>query len=679
MQKRIVLLAAGLLALLGVDAIAATPLQQQWEVASRAAVKISVRAEGWYRVPAADLFAAGLDRNVDPRTLELWVDGNEVPITVEEPFAAIRFYGTGLDIPSTDRRVYWLTTGKGKGKRIKVDKGKPAEPSSTNFPATVGRRDKFLFVTSINNGDAESFFGPIVSMTPSEPTLQTLTIASRDASVATAQLEVSAQGAPDLEAPTEHRVAVTVNGNLAGEMRYIGAAVGTLSTAFPAAWLTEGTNAVGFAALNGWNDLSAVQSVRLTYAHTYAADGDRLAFTSSNGVRLTGFSTTNVRLLDVTEEPVELTPTAANGAILADLPKNGARRVLAVTGFASPARIESNAPSSLNAVRADFVIITHRPFIPAMERLAALHRAEGLSVLVAAVDDVYDEFSYGAADPAALRSFIAALRPRAVMLAGDATFDPRNYLGYGELDLVPTKLVWTTLLKTSSDGWFTNYSLPIGRLPVRTVAEADAAVTKILAYANAPAGMPWSRRALIVTDYDPNQTFQADIAPARAALPAGVTAVDIDAANGVAAARAQLFSEWNSGAALLDFFGHGTVDLWTSGMLGSGDVPQLANGSALPFVSAMTCLNGYFHDLYTYSLAEALLAAPNGGAIGVFTSSSLTFAAEQKDGNVALVRTLYAGGTFGEAALAAWNASPSSDFRASFQLFGDPMLRLPRR
>lgn len=679
MQKRFVLLAAGLLALFAVNAIAATPLQQQWALASRATVKISVRAEGWYRVPAADLFAAGLDRNVDPRSLELWVDGQEVPITVEEPFAAIRFYGTGLDTPSTDRRVYWLTTGKGNAKRIKVDKGKPSQPSTSNFTATAERRDKFIYVNTIDNGDAESFFGAIVSMTPSEPTLQALTITNRDASVATAQLEVSAQGAPDVDTPTAHRVAVTVNGNLAGEMHYTGPAVGTLSTSFPASWLTEGTNAIGFAALNGWNDLSAIHTVRVTYAHTYTADGNQLAFTSSNGVRLTGFSTTNVRLLDVTDEPMELTATAANGAILADLPKKGSRRVLAVTSFAAPARIESNTPSALNAVRADYVIIAHRPFMPAMERLAAMHRAAGLSVLVAAVDDVYDEFSYGAADPAALRSFIAALRPRAVLLAGDATFDPRNYLGYGELDLVPTKLVVTTFMKTASDGWFTGYNLPIGRLPVRTVAEADAAVTKILAYASVPAGMPWARRALVVTDYDPNQTFQDDIAPARAVIPADVTAIDIDAINGVAAARTQLLSEWNSGAALLDFFGHGTVDRWTSGMLWNGDVADLANGTALPFVSGMTCLNGYFHDLYSYSLAEALLASPTGGAIGVFTSSSLTFAAEQKAGNVALVQTLYAGGTFGEASLAAWKASPSNDYRASFMLFGDPMLRLPRR
>ena len=37
---------------------------------------------------------------------------------------------------------------------------------------------------------------------------------------------------------------------------------------------------------------------------------------------------------------------------------------------------------------------------------------------------------------------------------GDASIDPRNYLGMGAYDLVPTKLVATTGLKTASDDWF---------------------------------------------------------------------------------------------------------------------------------------------------------------------------------------------------------------------------------
>ena len=35
----------------------------------------------------------------------------------------------------------------------------------------------------------------------------------------------------------------------------------------------------------------------------------------------------------------------------------------------------------------------------------------------------------------------------------------------------------------------------------------------------------------------------------------------------------------------------------------------------------MNCLNGFFHDLYTTSLAESLITAPQGGAVAVWASS----------------------------------------------------------
>ena len=65
------------------------------------------------------------------------------------------------------------------------------------------------------------------------------------------------------------------------------------------------------------------------------------------------------------------------------------------------------------------------------------------------VEDVYDEFSFGAKDFRALKDFLKHAKenwvkaPRFVLLVGDATFDPRNYLGLGDFDYVPTRLIDT--------------------------------------------------------------------------------------------------------------------------------------------------------------------------------------------------------------------------------------------
>ncbi|MCU1347738.1 MAG: hypothetical protein JWO56_768, partial [Acidobacteria bacterium] len=301
-------------------------VKRQWDLAAGNAAKISVTAEGWYRVTAPELFGAGVDRNANPRLLQLFADGKEVAITVEgeadgriDNGDAIRFYGTGLDTPSTNRHVYWLTWGRGYGARIATLTGAAATPSTTNYNAVAERRDKLLFVAAIDNGSAESFFGPVVSTDPNSPTLQTLTLTRIDRTVSTAQLQVSLQGTGDSTTSPAHHVMVTLNGHAAGELLFNGQQTGTLTTTVQSAWLAEGTNTVGLTAVNGEDDIALVSSVKVTYAHTYVVDNNQLVFNSSNGVRLTGFTTTDVRLLDVTkpDTPVELAPAIANGVVTA--------------------------------------------------------------------------------------------------------------------------------------------------------------------------------------------------------------------------------------------------------------------------------------------------------------------------------------------------------------------------
>jgi Peptidase family C25 len=68
---------------------------------------------------------------------------------------------------------------------------------------------------------------------------------------------------------------------------------------------------------------------------------------------------------------------------------------------------------------------------------------------------------------------------------GDATCDPRHYLGSEIPDYVPTKLVATIIMETTSDDWFIDFNddgvpvLVIGRLSVRTIEAAQQVVAKL--------------------------------------------------------------------------------------------------------------------------------------------------------------------------------------------------------
>jgi hypothetical protein len=98
----------------------------QQALAGTGAIKLLIAEPGWYRVTQTELVAAGLSPSVDPRTLQLRVEGREVPLAVRAqqpdrlaPGDVVEFYGVGLDTPWTDTRVYWLTVGDRPGKRLR--------------------------------------------------------------------------------------------------------------------------------------------------------------------------------------------------------------------------------------------------------------------------------------------------------------------------------------------------------------------------------------------------------------------------------------------------------------------------------------------------------------------------------------------------------------------------------
>jgi hypothetical protein len=51
-------------------------------LAGRPAVKLFVREEGWYRVTQPELVAGGLSSRVNPKNLQLYVEGQEQAIRI---------------------------------------------------------------------------------------------------------------------------------------------------------------------------------------------------------------------------------------------------------------------------------------------------------------------------------------------------------------------------------------------------------------------------------------------------------------------------------------------------------------------------------------------------------------------------------------------------------------------
>jgi len=675
------------------------------------AAKISINAEGWYVITRAQLAAAGFAFGGDTRMLQLFAEGVEQPIAIigkqTGPITAgdaIAFYGTGIDTPFSGTRVYWLIRGWQPGKRI-PESAPPSSGASSlqSFLSTATLEQRTTYFAALLNGpNADNFFGALIS---TDPVDQDLTVNHYDpTSSIAAQLSVTLQGVTTGQA---HSVSVALNGSAVGVLNFNDQENYTSTFPVELGMIHEGTNTVTLTALNGDNDTSLVQTITLQYPHSYAADSNWLQATAPAGVNLKikGFGNSQIQVYDITD-PLNIVQLGGsvnmdNSAwdITVTVPGSasswGAQRTLlafSADQICLPAAIAYHPPSTLLEQRggADSIIITHSDFVSSATPLLSLRKSQGLDTTLVTVDQLFDAFNYGERSPFALRAYLYDAvtewreKPQSVLLLGDASLDPRNYLGLGDFDFVPTRIIETAAFKTASDDWLTDFqetgfaTLPTGRIPARTPAEAALAVSKIVNYEQGGSTGSWTHQALVVADQNIGVDFSTEAEMANALLPSSVITTKILAdgqAPGVVSQ--QILDALNNGVLLVNYTGHGSEEQWSfADLLDNTSVAALTNGGRLPVFLLMDCLNGFFHDVYATSLSTSLLMAPNGGAVAVWASSGFTTAPPQASMDQALLRILAANPSepLGQAILTAKSKITDPDVRRTWILFGDPAM-----
>lgn len=672
----------------------ASAIQQQ--LAAGPAVKLGVRQTGWQSVSRFALLGAGL--NVAETSPQLYANGQEVPLKITP--TTVEFYGVAADTLQSGEQTYWLVGSTEAGPQIQTsDLRNGSKVGVASFPSLAERRDRTLYFAALLNGDADNFFGSVVSDSPVD---QAVTLRNRDANAAyPAQIAVTLQGV----SLTNHRVSVKLNGRTIGEVTYANRDQPTFTTTVAQSQLLEGQNVVTLQSANS-SDVNLVAAIRISYARTLTADANALSFSGRAGQTMTvrGFSQP-ARVFDVTDpnRPIEVAVRgdsdgtgAFSASFVAPTGAQSGRQLIAVTEnrFLAPS-ITANTPSTLSATSnaADFVIITTPELAPALAPLVQLRQSQGLAVKVVDVTDIYDEFGFGVKSARAIRDFLNLASHdwrtpvRYALLAGDASFDPRDFLGFNQ-DVVPTRLLGIGSLETASDDWFGDFedsgvsSVAIGRLPARTPTDLTAMVSKIVAY-DQGTGQNWQREALIVADNnDDGGDFDTAAASVTADLPANFTATSVRIGQlGGDTARTNLLAALNSGKGFVNYSGHGSVGNWAAeNVLTTSDVANLTNAGRPSVVVSMSCLNGFF-DLYSQPVGKALVRAEGRGAVSVWASSSLTLSPDQATMNRALTLTLFGGtGTvrFGDAVRQAKAAANDPNVRRSFILFGDPTLPVGR-
>ena len=409
--------------------------------------------------------------------------------------------------------------------------------------------------------------------------------------------------------------------------------------------------------------------------------------------------------------------------------------VVSTTRAARPATIAPYAPAvSAHSIDnlldpglgVDYLIVAHPTLLASAESLAT-YRAAGISGIsaarigIATTDRIAAQLGGGYLDPVAIRNLLAHARlhwtlpaPAYVCLFGDASLDPKNYLGFATPDLVPTYANYYDaylLTQFVSDDFFGFLDGPgdllldtaIGRVPAKTALEAAAiAPAKARTYETTTELDAWRARALLCAD-DSKKRAEDDVLgnahvkemerKDRFHIPYPIERSKVylnDYAfadtlrQSKPAARDDFIARINQGNWLVDYIGHGNdAVLADEQVFRSSDVGRLTNATRPSLFGFFSCTVGKFDALGQEGLAELLLKSPAGRAAATLAATELVFPFESTQLNDEFVDQLFPIAprvdstlTIGLAYQRAKNAHVNI-YARRYALLGDPAIRPP--
>ncbi|MEN1729104.1 MAG: C25 family cysteine peptidase, partial [Pseudomonadota bacterium] len=298
----------------------------------------------------------------------------------------------------------------------------------------------------------------------------------------------------------------------------------------------------------------------------------------------------------------------------------------------------------LTGDRADLVAIAPQRFLDNIEPLLQARRAEGITARAIDVDDLYRHYNGGVTDPEAIRDFLQDVESlwatRYVILVGGDSYDYFDRLNLGSVSDVPTFYgqVHNVVRHAPLDHRFADLDddgdaeLAVGRLPVRTEAELDRLVNRILNHDLGPVpSMTFAaERSSPAEGSDYSGEVDQIISQLAPDWQSGVDRVFLDdyptGSAGTSQARSDLVQSIEGGADMVSYFGHGAPTIWSRELLlQSSQIGDLLAGSShFPIVTEFGCWGGYFVAPQFNAMSHGWMSSEDGGAVAMMASSGLT-------------------------------------------------------
>lgn len=400
----------------------------------------------------------------------------------------------------------------------------------------------------------------------------------------------------------------------------------------------------------------------------------------------------------------------------------------------------------------DYIMVSHPDFLPRARILAEFHAQHyDRNVLLVTTEQVYNEFSSGAPDATAIRNFVKMFYDRAnaagtappehLLLVGDGSYDNRGIRTapsfvptYEARESLYSPQAFVTddyyaLLEDGNGFWGERVEydptdnrhqkeyldIAVGRLPVKTLDEAEIVIDKIINYAANPESFgDWRNKLLLVGDFKLPQTpdgyaermhiTQSETLDREILQPCqpkyNVDKIYLDSypvvskaeGNRYPKAQSEMMDLLQSGQLLVNYVGHGgEVGLSTYYIFELPELKSLKNAEKLPLWVTATCEFGRWDDPDRTSGAEHLVIHEGGGAMGIMTAVRKVYSSRNSRMNQSFFNYLFGcveGSnpypTLGEAFMHAKNVMMltgdiTTDINTrSFSLLADPGIKLVR-
>jgi hypothetical protein len=443
-------------------------------------------------------------------------------------------------------------------------------------------------------------------------------------------------------------------------------------------------------------------------------------------------ATTQTRVWDLSQfhQPLSLNPQLGQNAVATFKADDNARKYFYVfeenkmnsAQFSGFVRNDTSFTSG----PLDYIIITAPDYYPAAMKLKLFHEKQnGFKVGLFNSTQVYNEMSSGQTTPIAIRNFLKYFieqsklknqsKPSYVLLMGMGNFNAQKIQPNKELPVYMSEVSNAILTSYSSDDFYTiqkpgdqiqfaqtidSIGLAIGRIPARTIAEADKMVEKLIQYqSNKKMGLWQNQLTWVADDADYNLHLQdaeeiisnlknkttnwnhkklyLDLFKANQTL-TGTTYPDVNKA---------IQESIQAGTLVFNYTGHGNyLRLTEEAVISKSEIQSWNNAGKLPIMVTASCDFAPYDQPATAPIGFDALMQNEKGIIALVAANRLVFAYSNKQINDAFMQALLVPNskglysTIGQALQAAknYNFNQNGDRLNAFKfgLMGDPAMRI---